>query len=109
MRKLVNAIRWWMVKRLNVVIWALTPEPHRSNLRQIWAAQFDNFKKQDGGAHLVEMVLRQAEHTSEVGRLAAEWELYAVKEDMDPEGAEAQQAIREMRAAVKQHNKKFAK
>lgn len=74
MRKLVNAIRWWMVKRLNVVIWALTPEPHRSNLRQIWAAQFDNFKKQDGGAHLAEMVLRTAEHRSEVGRLAAEWE-----------------------------------
>lgn len=74
MGRLINAIRWWMVKRLNVVIWALTPEPHRSNLRQIWTAQFDNFKKQDGGAHLAEMVLRQAEHTSEVGRLAAEWE-----------------------------------
>lgn len=74
MKQVVNAIRWWMVKRLNVVIWALTPEPHRSNLREIWRTQFDNFKKQDGGAHLAEMVLRQAEHSSELGRLAAEWE-----------------------------------
>jgi hypothetical protein len=33
--------------------------------------------------------------------------LYAVKQDMDPEGDEARQAIKEMRRAVKSHNKKF--
>jgi hypothetical protein len=35
--------------------------------------------------------------------------LYAVKQDMDPEGKEAREAVRDMRKAVKSHNKKFAK
>ena len=35
--------------------------------------------------------------------------LYALKDGIDPEGDEATKAIRQMRAAVKQHNRKFIK
>lgn len=34
--------------------------------------------------------------------------LYAVKQDMDPDGDEARAVIRSMRKAVKAHNKKLA-
>lgn len=34
--------------------------------------------------------------------------LYALKEDMDPEGPEATREINEMKRAVKLHNRKFS-
>lgn len=33
--KHINAFRWWLFKRLNVLIWGICPEPHRSNLEKI--------------------------------------------------------------------------
>jgi hypothetical protein len=39
----------------------------------------------------------------------AQMMLYAVKQDMDPQGEEARKAISDMRRAVKEHNKKFVK
>lgn len=66
MKHLIHDFRWWLVKQLNVVIWALTPEPERSDLRQIWRAQFDNFKKQDGGVALAEIAAQQAEQAHDL-------------------------------------------
>ena len=37
----------------------------------------------------------------------AQMMLHAVKDDIDPEGEEAQRQIREMKRAVKTHNKTF--
>ena len=39
----------------------------------------------------------------------AQMALYAVKQDMDPAGEDAKRQYRQMRAAVKAHNKKFEK
>ncbi|MEN8657110.1 hypothetical protein [Marivita sp.] len=38
----------------------------------------------------------------------AQMMLYALKEDMDPEGPEATREINEMKRAVKLHNRKFS-
>jgi hypothetical protein len=35
--------------------------------------------------------------------------LYALKQDMDPQGPEARMEIKNMRRAVREHNKKFIK
>lgn len=39
----------------------------------------------------------------------AQMALYAVKQDMDPAGEDAKRQYRQMRAAVKAHNKMFEK
>ncbi len=60
LRKLIHDFRWWLVKKLNIAVWALTPELERSDLRQIWRTQFEDFKKKNDGADATEMVAHHA-------------------------------------------------
>jgi hypothetical protein len=39
---MINAFRWWLCKRLNVVTWWICPEPHRTNLGRIFQVQWDD-------------------------------------------------------------------
>jgi hypothetical protein len=55
--KYIAKFRWWLFKKLNTMVWAICPEPHKSNLGKMW-----------GEAKSAREVLREKEIDARVKR-----------------------------------------
>ena len=54
---LFDRFRWWLVKKLNPVLWWITPEPHRSRLHSIFQVQWQDAKEDNFASAIARQVI----------------------------------------------------
>ena len=42
----MTALRWWLFKWLSAIIWPICPEPHRSDVRGLYALGLDHVRRE---------------------------------------------------------------